>query len=255
MYLRTSLLLYCCALGYAVDAQDGYRRSQFGEVSAHAVEQAASRIYGKVRIRWDDRVLLIDPTGQSREITLPGFLQLPIAGGYLFATCIEFAGDMQGGLGRVDDPQAVHVATAAPTLAVFRTTEAGDVTDSRHAALSHGSAPVRCIDVQIRDVRSTAASWPVLEVRYASLHQTDNWSGGIEWHALVDSQSMVPTDQLPTRLWKMTKQGTRVREQLKVTRTSDAGLEIRAVTSGRIIRIKCGASCIVPPEDLLREEW
>jgi hypothetical protein len=210
-------------------------------------------MYGEVTIRWDDRVWLVRPAGEAREVRWPGFSQVPLSNGFLFATCVEMVAERQEAIRRAEQFQATETGGAGAELAVFKTDSAGHLTDSRRGLLLAVPTVTQCIDSQPVTI-SADGRWPMVRVRYASFHVGSDWTGGIEWSVVIDSDSMSTTESIPIRVWKKTKSGRAFREVLRVNKRDD-GMDVRGLNGGKTIRIACGTPCLVSSEAILREEW
>jgi hypothetical protein len=198
-------------------------------------------------------VALISEAG-AREVSLPGFLQSQAPDGFFIATCFEFAAETKL-LVRAYRALERSSASATPTLLLaIRATKSGSVADLRHAVLLEGSPVTQCVDVDLREDKA-GYPWPTLEVRFASFHRGADWTGGIEWKSVIETVSMSTTNRMPLRLWKQVRGGEAVVHRLQVTEVGQGFVEIRSLTTERVVRLPCGNTCAVPPEEVLRSAW
>jgi hypothetical protein len=248
-----ALRLPIAMVAVTLSAQDGYRRDQFGTVSAEAVEAVMRLRSPGSRVRWEDKVWLVPETGSAREIFLPGFLQRPEHGGFLFATGLEFPEEQR----RVKDALAsrgvVSGGGGMTSLLVFRTTSTGSVQDLREGPLDSVNSSTECLDLQVRG--RAGGAWPSLEVRYRSHHATTDGVVTVEWNALIDSESMRMLERTPSRIGRLNADGTRSGEVLRATRGATGSLEIRGLTRGHSVTIACSARCVVDAESVVNILW
>jgi hypothetical protein len=185
---------------------------------------------------------------------LPGFLQLQTPDGYLFAGCVEFVTERERAVRQLNAFAHIRLPNSVTTVVVYKTTRDGHLRELRHSEFFETAILTQCIDI---DVRTGAHDrWPLLEARYASFHQGNDWAGGIEWHALIEGESMSMIRRMPTRLWKNGRQGRAIRERFGAVEAAPGLIELRAASTGKTVQLQCDrSSCLVTPDQVLREDW
>ncbi len=237
-----------------VEAQGPDRRAQFGLVAAHAVEGALAGLFPGAALQWRDRVLLTRPDTPAEEIFLPGFLQRPISGGFLFATGLELEGPKKDAMKKVESLEVVPTGSAPTRLLLFRTNSSGDLLAERTGTLDTTAAVTQGLDLQILNTPANH-TWPMLRIRYRSFHLHDTGSAAIEWTALVNGDSMSMVERVPTRVVVRPREGSPISEVLLPTRINPELIEIRGVTRGKTLRLPCATPCLVDAGAVLAESW
>jgi hypothetical protein len=253
MRSKTSVLLFVLGASCVLLAQDGYRRDQFGEVAATAMEHVARQLYGTVRIRWEDRVWFVDELGRTREVGFPGFLQTPVSGGYVFATCLDFPQERHEAIQRFGKFESV-APIPATSVVVLRSNVLGNVLDLRTGQFFQSPTLTQCMGIEVVGL-PPAPRMPLLRVQYASFHRGNDWTGGLEWLATLDTDAMSTTERLPTRLWKTYRSGKAVRERLRVLEAAVGAVDVLSTTTGYSVRVRCAKPCVMSPTELLSAEW
>jgi hypothetical protein len=200
-----------------VVAFDG--RAQFGSPDATALEALVARLFPGATVEWGTRIELRLPTGELRELSVPGFTLRPVGDQYLLATCIDLPGERAQAEQRLVKFQARASREASVRVVAAWVRASGELSDLRITDAPVAGGSPGCRDVQIAEV-GAAGTWPKLTLAYWSLFTGDEWWARVDAVAHVDLTTGKSSEVLPQRVTKTWRDG---RQALRFVRLTPTG--------------------------------
>lgn len=218
------------------------QRSMFGDTAAKAIEEAMAVVFPGSALEWADRVRLRQPGRDPQEVLFPGFLQRPESDGFLFVTALDFPGESARLVGAARRGEGIRAAEPMTRILAFRTDRTGRLRGMPiTGGLDSENPASEALNVRIAGAVSSG-QWPLLDVRYRSLHAGSGWYGFVDWVAEYDMNSGAPLrKRSPVMLRRIEKAGG---ERILAFTQDGSSPEKARVAVGNTADVgECGPEC------------
>lgn len=229
--------------GSPVVRYDG--RTQFGSPDAAVLEALVARLFPGAVVEWSTRIELRMPTGELRELSVPGFTLRPVGDQYLLATCIDLPGERADAEQRVAKFQARAGRESSVRVVTGWARASGELLDLRVVDVPVAGSIPGCRDVHIAEA-AASGSWPKLNLAYWSLFTGDDWWARVDGATEVDTTTGKSTSVVPQRVTKTWRDG---QQSLRFVRVTPAGAKeaARRPESPEAVALLLDHTCAADP--------
>jgi hypothetical protein len=204
-------------------------RTNLGETRAAILERAFAAAYPGWRLQFGAKVYAVDPAGQGEEVevgepddaadgvTTVFPLYFPRRAGTAERAALDF------------DP--VGDCRAPATLLLARRNAKGALVDVLRIDVDEEAMWTHVLSARF------AVSLPgrplALGLRYAAAYGSEEWSGSVDWEALVEVDSVRVTRRIPVSAARKTIRGIETALVLSAADTGSAGLHLTGIAPGQ----------------------
>ena len=202
-------------------------RTQLGESRAAVVERAFAAAYPGWRLQFGAKVYAVDPTGQAEEVRIAE--PDDAMDGVTSVFPLHFPRRAAAADRAATDFDVVGDCRAPATLLLARRNAKGALVDVLRILVDEEAFVTQ---LAAADFVPTLPGQPLaVALRYTAAYGSEEWTGSVDWNAVVEVDSLRVTQRVPTVAAKKTMRGAETALMLVPTDTVRAGLRLTGVAA------------------------